>query len=960
MTIFEGNSYDTVEEKSLFDLLERVKAITETVGEYHKAGYLHLDIKPENILTIPQTRQFVMLFDFDSVIRKEEIPSAAISYSQDWAAPELNSGKRNLFCDATDLYSIGEILFYKLFKRHSYLSEQRSFSHYQFDFNSSMLKNVNPKVAALLTDIFHHTLCGSVKGRYQSAAELIDVLNKIIALADPKEPVLLTSMVIPDSYFVGRQRELDEMQQIIQTSHRLILSGLGGIGKSELLRNYANQHKTEYDYVVYITYSKDILTSFNDEINVTITNIYPYKAESPEGFFYRKLSILKRLIDKARTLIIIDNLDLNPDDYRYLHDIININCDLLCSSRYDRWDFASVKRVENIEDTHTLCEMFCHWYEDAIDDNAQISAIEEIIKYINGHTLSLKLIARQTFEGFFLPTEKLAALKRHGIAADETEISTYKDGLSLGNKTAIDHIGFLFDISKLDELDKTILANIALLPIIGASAKTFLKLCSSASINKLNDLIHEGWVERTSGTIRMHPVIKEVVLRKLHYSFKDNVELSDSIINFFMEQESLPALERKELLNISKSIIFDLIKYSLESQPLFNFAKDELWIEEGLFAKKDYEDLLDSLDKLAERFFYENEELCCDLILQRAQFYWYFDDLQKALNAINKAFLSFPSVINSSPIKSLECLKLKGSIYSDMGDSDSALACFEKAKSFLNDIDDEDKDKIILKRNLYEEIGRANFDICCYSKSLKAYKYVLETFTDELSDLDKKYKITCLHDIGNAYYHLYDTDNAVCYLRDALDLGYTIYGGDHPSNNRTRKLLYSIELESGCDNALLNNIEDLLQSDLDYYGEYHSYVASDYGFLASAYKETEDFKKALDCSKKQLSLFMTIKGEQHPSTISAIIKLADSYTNTGDFSKALELLDKARTLNEKLEIPDIENTTDEAFYRALLYHKMNRHEEALKQKRIALSINASLGRPDNAVRELDVIKEQDS
>ena len=63
----------------------------------------------------------MVLFDFDSMVRKEKIQTQpngwTFSVSDGYAAPELVRGKCSKICEATDVYAIGAIAFYKLFGR---------------------------------------------------------------------------------------------------------------------------------------------------------------------------------------------------------------------------------------------------------------------------------------------------------------------------------------------------------------------------------------------------------------------------------------------------------------------------------------------------------------------------------------------------------------------------------------------------------------------------------------------------------------------------------------------------------------------------------------------------------------------------------------------------------------------------------------------------------------------------
>ncbi len=68
-----GTSYDKIKVESLHDIFQIGLALAKTIKSYHKNGYLHLDIKPENILKLPETNEMVILFDFGSIESIENI-----------------------------------------------------------------------------------------------------------------------------------------------------------------------------------------------------------------------------------------------------------------------------------------------------------------------------------------------------------------------------------------------------------------------------------------------------------------------------------------------------------------------------------------------------------------------------------------------------------------------------------------------------------------------------------------------------------------------------------------------------------------------------------------------------------------------------------------------------------------------------------------------------------------------
>ena len=120
MDVNEGQTFEQDNSEKLSDILKTTLALARVVEKYHNNGYLHLDIKPSNFLVIPETRELVILFDVDSVASMEDIASGkvkCVSYSKGWAAPEQMQGRIDKLCPATDIYSIGAILFQKVMGR---------------------------------------------------------------------------------------------------------------------------------------------------------------------------------------------------------------------------------------------------------------------------------------------------------------------------------------------------------------------------------------------------------------------------------------------------------------------------------------------------------------------------------------------------------------------------------------------------------------------------------------------------------------------------------------------------------------------------------------------------------------------------------------------------------------------------------------------------------------------------
>lgn len=524
MTLSAGVAYridDQATDVTLYDFLRRMRSLATVIGHYHKSGYLHLDIKPDNIFA-PNSNdgKDVILFDFDSMVEQTAVAniSTPLSYTKEWAAMEqLNPAKRMSICKATDIFSVGEMIFYRIFGRHSNLSERRSYSTYAFDHEGDFFRNVNPKAFPLLNELLKKTLCNVVGSRYQSAEELIAKLDELIKLADPKEPYLVSSSVRPEEFFIGRDNELSAIHMHLQNSNILFLSGIGGIGKSELARNYAKIHKEsgDYDTVLFATYDGSWMMLVNDDNGIHIANFERSPEEKEPDYYRRKIRKLKELCDE-KTLFIIDNLnedEFEADAKHQWKDILALGCKLLITTRLREWAY-SLLEIKVFSERNSLVKLFENYC--TVKSDADLAAAHEIIDYVDGHTLTVELIAKQTKAGFSTPAKMLSKLKEHGIAQSGKEkVSSIKDN-EQSRATAFGHIAALFDIANLNEQEKYVLANMSLMPPSGIKAELFTEWCKLDDFDAVNSLINGGWLEQTDDVIKMHPVVSEICLARVH------------------------------------------------------------------------------------------------------------------------------------------------------------------------------------------------------------------------------------------------------------------------------------------------------------------------------------------------------------------------------------------------------------------------------------------------------------
>ena len=350
----EGIDYRYYEDQSLQELFRHMKSLAQIILKYHQKGYLHLDIKPENVLILPETPEHVILFDFDSVTAIGELQkNAGIPYSDGFSAPEQMQGKIKKIGFHSDVYSIGAMLFFKLFVRKPCEADCRIASSYSFEKMRYGSEKYQPKLYKMLDLFLKKTLSIATAPRWHEMQKVIDALDELIKLADINDVYLLDSFQYNSACFVGRQDDLEEINEILAKNQLVFLSGIGGIGKTELAKQYAYRHRAQYDTVVFAVYEKNIESLVRDEIG--INQISREEDETERDYFKRKIEVLKQAAT-PKDLIIIDNFDVDADED--LETLFACPCKFIITTRKDFRDYnyeqINVDRIKDIQEILNL------------------------------------------------------------------------------------------------------------------------------------------------------------------------------------------------------------------------------------------------------------------------------------------------------------------------------------------------------------------------------------------------------------------------------------------------------------------------------------------------------------------------------------------------------------------------------------------------------------------------------
>ncbi|MBR6242718.1 MAG: serine/threonine protein kinase, partial [Ruminococcus sp.] len=491
------------------------RTIARTAGCYHRAGYLCLDLKPENIFILQNSpddtiTQLVEFIDFDSIRDTRSSISNVFSYTREWAAPEqLDPYSAGRVGKASDIYTVGEIVFYLLFGRHSADSEHRGFSEYPFDECDAAYRRYTerPDIQSLFTRLFRGTIRSSPSNRFRDIEEVVKLLDSITAELERKDHVIpILPAVSPD--FVGRDEELRLISEKLRSHRVLYVTGIGGIGKTTLIKKYISRCMTDCDVIVYLEYDGDIKHTFCDDMQLQLSTVSRQDGESTDDYFTRKLSHFRRICGDRKVLFVVDNFSgkLTKDMSR----IIDCGYDTIIASRSrppkNSFEVLEVGPISSEKELFRLIEL----------DLGRAATKEEklcfndIIDLVQRHTLVIELIARQISAGRLDIRKAQALIRRNGFSRFSGEkIGNYKDGEEVYD-TLSAIISALFDAGDVSETARLTLKILALLDVRGLEEELVIRFYPMISKDVISGLSAEGWLF-SDKRVHLHPVIAETV-----------------------------------------------------------------------------------------------------------------------------------------------------------------------------------------------------------------------------------------------------------------------------------------------------------------------------------------------------------------------------------------------------------------------------------------------------------------
>ena len=503
----------------------------------HDAGYLYLDCKPENILYIYGQTERVQLFDLNSLIRLDALqadrctPPERISFTPDYAAPELALGKISHIGPWTDVYSLGALLFWLLFHRAPNARDGSPDAVYSFQDmvflhpaasdpptpkpDSRARETVLPWSDVLLrklTAFFHKTLAPYYGSRLQDMRAVIQTLEEMEPLADEKAPFLRSSHIDAPEVFLGRNRELHALDDwLSDRAHALLwITGAGGLGKTALVQNFASRQRKKIDNLVFLSTGDSLEEAIADDWQVRIENLRRASSETLSEYALRKLSLLQKTANESDSisLFVVDNLpaaETIPQDLLSHLSQLGWKVILISHDRPLTYTGAALE-LQGLEPAagKELLIRSIGW--DSVRIGKESPGIDAIADLSGGNPFLLKLMANQLREERMTVATAVSLMR--GGKGESSSIHP-EDGL-------VSSLQRILHAESLSKEEIRLLHLLRLFPSSGIEVR-FLQAMARRSFDaQLSSLLHDGWIRFQNGRVFLTslcgPIIDAIAL----------------------------------------------------------------------------------------------------------------------------------------------------------------------------------------------------------------------------------------------------------------------------------------------------------------------------------------------------------------------------------------------------------------------------------------------------------------
>lgn len=875
-----GKSYDTLQDESLASLIRIMIAVAEAVKQYHNAGYLHLDIKPKNILVLDNVTEIVKLFDYDSMTPITSLRSGkavALPMPEDYYVPELSQLKIREVGIQTDLFEIGAMLFMRLFGYDPQPSDLGYDATYDIE-KAKLLEAASPNVIYEITQLLKHTLQVSTRRRYRSDDELIKQLKKVFGMVSSKKPYLMDLPVWkPSKHCIERKAEIKEIDERLNADGFVFIRGIGGIGKSELVKIYVKKYGFKYhtiQFCKYVDSLKGLVAS------LAIDGVDENDYDSIDSLAKTKNRVLHNC--DSHTLIVVDNFNVPHDNY--LREFLPTNLNSFrvifttrCVPAADYYE-DRIYRLSTLDDEEAI-KLF-YMYSNEQVNSETTKCISQLLNEIQYNTLLLVLIAKSVNLTGTSVEEMIELLQNQQLDTVSTrvfhEYDCSDDDIETYCKIS-KHLYTVYNTSNLTNEEIQTLLNMTLISPIGIEVHSFVKNTGNSTLtyDSVYNLIRLGWIEIKGNVISLHSIISDVVAN----NNQDRTDSYYELCEFLESQCYVDDDQHISEIQNAQAIALQLDKRYKDEEPslIANISFILAMINSYLYKPKEARRLFEKAILIEEK---ENDYEALTILYSQmgpfeekfgtktAAIYWYEKTIKTARNAQG----AFTEEICSSILGIAQC-------HDDNNEKPLALQKYIEAYEFMEQRGFLEYVRGVLDRiiELLAELKRYQ-DIDFYAAKLNQYGG--RRFSDK-----EKHPIDIMIDSGNYEEAKYEYEKLLKEMRGEL-------GEDSPTYRDYAKYRWVYYLLTNDKEQAMRLIADDLSFIEDTYGK-ESMEMADY-LVSLSYQMTDnaEFEYAIETAERAISICKSNHQTGSYTFTKAKMDLVFAFAVLGEYDKAQSMIEE--------------------------------------------------------------------
>lgn len=312
---------------------------------------------------------------------------------------------------------------------------------------------------------------------------------------------LLQDNPLPPHRFFGREEELFNLKEIAVSGRKCLISGIGGMGKTELLRQLIRICESEkiVDKIAVVPYEGNIVES--------IARCFPeFLRLGHEECFYAALSLLRNESEQGQVLLLIDNLTNGLEEDPDLGRLSTLPCGILITTRR-----AALEGYEtyglNPPTTVTGALIFRDNYGRPLSREDRAALEELLTDETLCHPLTLRLMARAARSRSWTVAELKDRLGSLSLSWREAERTVR---LSQVYRQLYSYLRIPEECQQLAELFTLLPRNSYCVEFL---REWFPSMADGNTGEKLETLAEGGWLDKDDGGYAMHPLIAQCLRR---------------------------------------------------------------------------------------------------------------------------------------------------------------------------------------------------------------------------------------------------------------------------------------------------------------------------------------------------------------------------------------------------------------------------------------------------------------